>query len=111
MANQLKVTLDGENVLTDSVLPGINKLDVLSSEEKWGQINWTATEDCIVFTLTQGNYMATYVDGISVWCSSDNRYTDGQSAAIPLKKGQTITVGSAETTKFRHYKAFGLKRH
>lgn len=72
--------------------------------------DWIATEDCIVFGLLQATdqYTSAYfnIDGESTFVTLNA--TTGETAYIPVKKGQTLTYRSTSGT-YTRMKAYGVQ--
>lgn len=100
---------DGNNVLTESVLNGIDANNIiLDAQARTGIFTWTATEDCILYATFSTGRDATYPSSLQV-NYHEILVTKTGSPTLPIKKGDYIwaTSNGNQTMSF---KAFGIKR-
>lgn len=92
---------DGVNLYPLATLNGIDVNNLLYSVSNQN-IDYTATEDCIIFSWLYGSYRTAYIDDIELGKNgADTLYM------IPLAKGQRFrNIGS----KDNWIKAYGIKR-
>ena len=89
---------DGNEVLTESVLNGIDETNLLANITTSGVLDYTATSDC--FAITSGSYTYVDINGIEITRSVNN--------ILPLKKNDIIKLlGAAQS---RSLKIYGIKR-
>jgi len=106
MANQLKIVIENDSILTESVIPGIDKNNVLASSSG----SFTAPADgIVVFSATNSNSGAwASVDGVTVMNSSGQDRWFNHMTNFPVKKGQVCSVGAGYGTPSAVL--YGLKR-
>lgn len=93
---------DGNKVLTESVLNGIDVNDMLYDVA--GTIDYTTPKDCIL--ILQNRYTSTFtIDDISI---NRHKYNVNFISAFPLKKGQRIV--SHNTAQEGSATIYGIKR-
>lgn len=102
MANTLKVIVENENVLTQSVLNGIDTVNIIASNIK----TYTATQDCFVYMAVFAAMTKAYIDGVEI-AQHINGADHSEFNIILLKKGQTLTFSSTISTILT---VFAIKR-
>lgn len=106
MANTLNIKVENEHVLTESILPGFDKNNVIGSSSS----SIVATEDCFCVcsaTNSSGSAWAT-VDGIYIMNSSGQDRWFNHVSNAPVKKGQTVSIGAGYGTP--SITLYGIKR-
>jgi len=105
MANQLKISVENNEVLTGSRLNGIDFSNALASNTSvWDAVTYTATQDCW-FVGNMGNCqnVSQTVNDVPFIQYMGDAYS---SVVIPLKKGDVL-----KTKNVAHviHKVFGAK--
>ena len=98
MANQLKIKVESEHVLTESVLNGMDPSNILAQ----GVSEYTASQDCI-----------TVIKAASCLFQNTLRFGTNQASPVVehyvlLKSGQKVKVESGYGCNIEH--VFGIKR-
>lgn len=91
----------GNDYLVPQVYYGIDTSNLLATRTTGGFNSFTATQDCFIVGMYQGGCSTFTIDGISVLVENN----DAVAPYLPLKKGQTINVGSNNA----RFKVFGIK--
>lgn len=112
MANQLKIKVESEHVLTEAVLEGIAVDDVIASYVRPssgdGNFTYTATKDCFaIVNFNWGNdtgQMTIKLNDVSLfdnYVNSSMRFV----SSFPMKAGDKI-----QAVRYNTVKIYGLKR-
>jgi len=96
MANTLKVKLDGTNVLTQSVMNGIDTSQSPTTVSITSSAGYTASEDCWAIAHTSRTQGQWFVDDVAIFGSGGSTSI---CPIIPLKAGQTLKTSTSNTTE------------
>ena len=101
-------TSDLSNDSGFSTKRGVNVARVLYNYSQYGgSVNWTATEDGIVFYFEAGAYTYLYIDNVAYTGSSEGNY--GTMNGYPIKQGSVLRASAASENWACSLKVFAMK--
>ena len=94
MANTLKIEKSGTDILTHSVINGVDGSNLIANGKTAvfnGKTAYTATQDCWIALYWSTNIGSVSIDGGNIWFGQSQNWG---TFWFPLRKGQTLTLGA-----------------